>query len=145
MRRILAGIVLGATGLVLTGAAPAAHATDTRPTDEHPDAIEAIRLGCARAVIAVRDTTTRDPDDLRRKLVIGCRWSQSHHPRFAAYKVYRQVDHEPRHLWFATRDRDRTRVIDYRVLRGHSYTYRVVVVNHDGKIIGISNKVTVTT
>ncbi len=143
MRRIMTGLVLGAIALV--GTAPSASATDTRPVDERPAVLEAIRLDCRRAVIAVHDRPADDRSDVRAKLVIGCRWSQSHHRGFAAYKVYRTVDHEPRHLWFATRDRERTRAIDYRVQRGHKYTYRLVVVNHDGRIIGISNKVTVTT
>ncbi len=139
MRRTLAGLVLGA--IAIGGVAPAAQAIEPEPSpNPEPIVLERIELQCRKAVVKV---TIADQE--RDKLVIGCRWSQSQRRNFAGYKVYRKVDDQARHLWFATRNRERTKAIDWRVQRDHTYTYRLVVVNPDGRIIGISNKVSVST
>jgi hypothetical protein len=133
MRRMLAGLVLGSTALLAV--APNAGAADTEPV-----APEKIELRCRKAVVVVE----RD-GEVHRKLVIGCRWSKSTSEDFHAYRLVRKVDEQPRMIVFRSDNQDRQRFIDRRVRKEHEYTYRLVVVDDAGKVIGLSNKAVVTT
>ncbi len=134
MRRLLAGLLLGTAALV--SVAPVASAEGS--TDPAPP--EKIELRCRQAVIVGE----RDGEQSR-KLVIGCRWSGSEHPDFARYRLVRKVDEQPRMIVFRSDNQDRHRFIDRRVRKGHEYTYRLVVVDDEGTVIGLSNKAMVTT
>jgi hypothetical protein len=136
MRRIIAALALGATALV--GTAPAALAEDA--PEPNPPVLERIGLRCRQGVVIVKIG-----DEAHRKLVIGCNWTQSQRRGFAGYKLVRRVDDLPREVIFRTDDREHTRTIDRRVRRDHEFTYRLVVVNADGAVIGLSNKVVVAT
>ena len=140
MSRFIAALAFGATVLVGTAPAALAEARPNQELDPNPIALERVELTCRKAVVTV---TIRDEE--HRKPVIGCKWSQSEHPRFGGYKLVRKIDDHPREVIFRTRDRERTRAIDARVRRQHEYTYRIVVVNDHGKVIGLSNKAVVTT
>jgi hypothetical protein len=135
MRRLIAGLALGTTALV--GTAPVALAEGTDPA---PAPIERLELRCRKGIVVVDvdDTTVRRP-------IIGCRWTPSQAEDFAAYKLVRRVDEQPRLPILRTDDQDRTRFVDRRVRRHHTYAYVLVAVDADGTVIGRSNKVVVTT
>ncbi len=133
MRRMLAGLVLGSTALIAL--APNAGAVESEPV-----APEKLELRCRKAVVVVERE-----GEVHRKLVVGCRWSKSTSEDFHAYRLVRKVDAQPRMPVLRSDDQDRQRFIDRRVRAGHEYTYRLVVVNDEGKIIGLSNKAVVTT
>jgi hypothetical protein len=126
MRRLLAVLALGS--LSLTGVASAATA-ETRP-EPSP-----IRLRCAAVKVLETD-----------RIVVGCRWTQSNHPRFYAYKLLRIGGGVPgRTTVFRTTDVTATAARDHTVRAGHRYAYGVVVLGPKLGVLQISNVVYVHT
>ncbi|MCI0346682.1 MAG: hypothetical protein L0221_14760, partial [Chloroflexi bacterium] len=92
-------------------------ATD-RPRAER----ERLRLGC-RGIV--------EPE----RRGIACMWSESAHPDFAGYVLWRG-DGETRTVVFRTRDRSHTRFLDTGVRPGVTYMYAVHVLDESGEVIG---------
>ena len=111
-------------GLVVVVAAAPAGAAHRRPEPRR----EHLRLHCAW----VTDGETR---------AVACRWSQSKHPRFAAYRLVRADREDGRSVVFRTDDRAVTRFLDETAVADTDYAYRVVVLNADGDPIGASHAV----
>jgi hypothetical protein len=129
MRRLLAGLVLGASTLAFV--VPAGAATTTRPAPSPPR----IHLRCA----AVHPPATD-------RVVVGCKWTKSAHPKFRGYKLVRIGGGIPgRTPVFRSTDRDATAARDRSVRDDHRYAYGVVVLGPDRKVLQVSNVVAVHT
>jgi hypothetical protein len=127
MRRLFAGFVL--SSLALMGVGPTAEAATTRP--QPPP----IRLRCA----AVHPPTVD-------KVVVGCKWTQSAHPRFYAYKLLRIGGGVPgRTTVFRTTNVAATAARDRTVRPDHRYAYGVVVYGPNMQVLQTSNVVIVHT
>jgi hypothetical protein len=70
--------------------------------------------------------------------VIGCRWSESHAPDFAGYRLIRQGPDGVRQVVFRTDDRALTNFADREVRPGATYHYKVVALGPDEKVVGES-------
>lgn len=109
--------------------APAASETTSATTAETaaerlapPHRLEQLRLGCEGVVAALGRG-------------VACRWSASHHPDFAGYRLVRG-DGDERVVVFRTRDVDAVRHLDATVTPGQRYRYAIQVVDAEGRVIG---------
>lgn len=66
---------------------------------------------------------------------VACRWSASHHPGFAGYRLVRG-DGDERVVVLRTRDVDVVRHLDTSVTPGQRYRYAIQVVDAHGRVIG---------
>lgn len=127
MRRLLAGLVLGASTIAFV--VPAGAAATTRPAPAV--SLPRIHLRCA----AVHPPATD-------RVVVGCKWSKSAHPKFGAYKLIRIGGGVPgRTTVFRSTNRDATAVRDRSVRPDRRYAYGVVVLGTDRTVLQRSNVV----
>jgi hypothetical protein len=120
-------LVIAALLAAVALAGPASAAEQRR--DHRP---EHLRLRCAW----VTDGEER---------AVACRWSQSHHPQFAGYRLVRADRENGRTVVFRTDDRAVTRFLDTGADPAVSYGYRVVALDGDGDVVGASRVVRVRT
>ncbi|MCP5027247.1 MAG: hypothetical protein GY929_13285 [Actinomycetia bacterium] len=107
--------------------------SDRRPVDGRPDrphdALEELRMACHG----------RTNDEGR--AAVGCQWSPTELERAAGYRLER-ADGDAREVIFRTDDVTQTTFVDSEIRPGQRYRYRVIVVNADGRTIGVGGPVT---
>lgn len=136
MRRLLAGLVLGVSSIAFAVPAGAAAPTRTAPPVSQPR----IHLRCA----AVHPPATAAAATNR--VVVGCRWTKSAHPRFGAYKLIRiGGDVSGRTTVFRSTNRAATAARDHSVRPDRRYAYGVVVLGTNRTVLQRSNVVIVHT
>jgi hypothetical protein len=123
---------------------PASVTTTTAAPSDTSDATEPTTRATEDTVVDRATPTPPRFEDLRLRCEgiardpgpgVACRWSASHHPRFAGYRLVRG-DGEQRTVVFRTRDVEVVRHLDTTVELGQRYRYVIQVLDAHGNVIG---------
>ncbi|HEV8296728.1 MAG TPA: hypothetical protein VGQ20_05525, partial [Acidimicrobiales bacterium] len=96
-----------------------------------PERTDALRLACVAKLIDGRQT-------------VVCEWSESTRPDVRAYRLVRRLGDRPRETVAEIPADGRRRVVDTAVEPGQRWTYGVLALDGDGKVIGEGGPVAVS-